>query len=350
MNKKFWSGRRVLLTGHTGFKGAWLSIWLNEMGAHVTGVSLAPTSSPNLFDLANIELFLTNKICDICDLFNLTSIINEVQPEIIFHFAAQSIVRTSYTDPITTFNTNIIGTVNILESARQCNSVKVVVAITTDKVYKNKEHVYPYRESDELGGHDPYSASKAAAEIVISSYRDSFFNEIGISLASGRAGNVIGGGDWSKDRLIPDAIRAWQTGKTLEIRRPYAIRPWQHVLEPLAAYIKLAEKLWESNAFSGAYNFGPFSHESATVKDVISYAQKIYGASDVTWVNETEGPHEAGILALDISKARNILGIAPRWSLNETVSRTINWYTSWYKNANALDLCLKDITDYEKIL
>ena len=350
MDKKFWIGKKVLLTGHTGFKGAWMAIWLSKMGADVTGISLTPSTNPNLFECANISSLINSNICNICNLVALVDVVNSSRPDVIFHFAAQSLVREGYIDPISTFATNILGTANILESVRSSSSVKVVVAITTDKVYRNLEHVYPYRETDELGGYDPYSASKAAAEMVISCYRDSFLNAKGVALASTRAGNVIGGGDWAKNRLIPDAVRAWESGEILEIRRPFAVRPWQHVLEPLAAYIKLAEKLWVSNSFAGAYNFGPLPHEAATVKDVVLLAKKIYGVGEVAWGDGSEGPHEAGWLALDTSKARSTLDLSPRWNLEEAVRRTMNWYSSLHDHTNALDLCIKDITDYEKIL
>jgi len=342
----FWNSKRVLITGHTGFKGTWLSIWLKKLGANVCGVSLNPNSNPNLYELSNINSFLSNHICDVRDYDNLSKICINFRPEIVFHLAAQSLVRASYINPLETFSTNVQGTANLLESLKYVNCLKVIVAITTDKVYKNHEHIFPYRETDELGGHDPYSASKSAAEIVISCFRDSFLNDMGIGVASARSGNVIGGGDWSQDRLIPDAIRSWIKGDPLEIRQPYATRPWQHVLEPILGYLKLAEKLWTSNSYSGAYNFGPMSHEVATVKEVVQMASYIFGNGKVIWGGST-GPHEAISLSLETAKAQHVLGVTPCWSLQEAVHRTINWYKKLQHGIDAYDLCMQDITEYE---
>ena len=347
MTLSFWHGKRVLLTGHTGFKGAWMALWLNRLGAQVTGVSLAPETTPNLFSLAGIQTITDSHFCDIRKSTALATLIKKVQPEIVFHLAAQALVHASYRDPLMTFATNVQGTANVLDALRQIDSVRAVVAITTDKVYKNLEQPYPYRETDALGGHDPYSASKAAAEIVIASYRDSYLNNKGIAVASARAGNVIGGGDWSADRLIPDAIRAWNAKQPLQIRRPQAIRPWQHVLEPVAGYIKLAEQLWQEPTVAGAYNFGPQTHEAATVREVVQLAQGTYGTGQVSWGDGTEGPHEAGWLALEIAKARTALGVQPRWPLVESVQRTIHWYRQQHKGADARALCEADIAAYE---
>jgi CDP-glucose 4,6-dehydratase len=347
MNPDFWHGKRVLLTGHTGFKGAWMALWLQQLGAQVTGISLPPETTPNLFSLASIQPITDSHFCDIRDAATLAALIKKDQPEIVFHLAAQALVHASYRDPLTTFAINIQGTANVLDALRPLDSIRAVVAITTDKVYKNLEQPYPYRETDALGGHDPYSASKAAAEIVIASYRDSYLNEKGIAVASARAGNVIGGGDWSADRLIPDAIRAWNTNLPLQIRHPQAIRPWQHVLEPLAGYITLAQQLWQQPAVAGAYNFGPETHEAATVREVVQHAQAAYGMGEVAWGDGTEGPHEAGWLALEIAKARTVLGVKPRWSLAESVQRTIHWYRQLHDGADARALCLSDITAYE---
>lgn len=343
----FWRGKRVLLTGHTGFKGAWMALCLHRLGAQVTGISLSPATTPNLFSLANIQAISDSHFCDIREAATLAALINKAQPEIVFHLAAQALVHASYRDPLTTFATNVQGTANVLDALRSIGSVRTVVAITTDKVYKNLEQPYPYRETDTLGGHDPYSASKAAAEIVIASYRDSFLKEKGIAVASARAGNVIGGGDWSEDRLIPDAIRAWNMNLPLQIRRPQAIRPWQHVLEPLTGYIKLAEQLWQQPALAGAYNFGPETHEAATVREVVQLAQSDYGKGQVSWGDGSEGPHEAGWLALEIAKARTTLGVKPRWSLAEAVQRTMHWYRQQHDGADARALCQSDIAAYE---
>lgn len=347
MNSDFWKGKQVLLTGHTGFKGAWMALWLNRLGAKVTGISLPPETKPNLFSLASIQTATDNHFCDIRNAVALAELINDAQPEIVFHLAAQALVHASYRDPLTTFATNVQGTANLLDALRPLDSVRAVVAITTDKVYKNLEQPFPYRETDALGGHDPYSASKAAAEIVIASYRDSYLNAKGIAVASARAGNVIGGGDWSADRLIPDAIRAWSTNQKLQIRRPQAIRPWQHVLEPLAGYIKLAEQLWQQPELASAYNFGPQTHEAATVREVVELAQSAYGVGEVSWCDGTAGHHEAGWLALEIAKVRTVLGIKPTWPLAETVQRTIEWYRKQQEGSDAIAMCEADIAAYE---
>lgn len=347
MRKNFWSGRTVLITGHTGFKGSWLALWLNYLGANVIGISLKPISNPNLFNLLYIDDFAQSNYCDIRDSKLINELLRAAKPEIIFHLAAQPLVMLSYRNPIDTYSTNIMGTLNILDAIRETKFVKVVVAVTSDKVYKNIDSYYPYRESDILGGHDPYSASKAACEILISSYRDAFLQKQGIALASARAGNVIGGGDWSEDRLIPDAMRAWQVGRTLEIRRPKAIRPWQHVLEPLHGYLTLAEKLWHQPELAGAYNFGPNTHDTATVKDVIELARTAYGGGEVCYGDGSAGPHESSRLAMEVSRAKMLLNVQPRWSLAEALTRTIAWYQSQLVGEDARSLCLADITDYE---
>lgn len=347
MNANFWKGKRVLLTGHTGFKGAWMALWLYRLGAQVTGVSLPPETEPSLFDLAKIDAITDTHFCDIREATTVAGLIKKAQPEIVFHLAAQALVHASYRDPLMTFSTNVQGTANVLDALRHLDSVRSVVVITTDKVYKNLEQSYPYRETDALGGYDPYSASKAAAEMVIASYRDSYLNDQGIALASARAGNVIGGGDWSADRLIPDAIRAWNSNRPLQIRRPRAVRPWQHVLEPLSGYLQLAEQLWLKPELAGAYNFGPQTHEAATVGEVVRLAQAAYGKGEVIWSDGTEGPHEAGWLALEIAKVRTVLGIKPNWSLTETVQRTIDWYRQQSEGADALTMCEADLAAYE---
>ena len=343
----FWRGKRVLLTGHTGFKGAWMALWLHRLGAIVTGVSLPPATTPNLFNLAGIETITASHFCDVRDASALAALVENAQPEIVFHLAAQALVHASYRDPLATFATNIQGTANLLDALRPLESARVVVAITTDKVYKNVGDTYPYRETDTLGGHDPYSASKAAAEIIIASYRDSYLSDKGIAVASARAGNVIGGGDWSADRLIPDAIRAWNAAELLQIRRPQAIRPWQHVLEPLDGYVQLAERLWHQPHLAGAFNFGPQTHEAATVREVVTLAQDAYGKGQVAWGDGTEGPHEAGWLTLEVAKARTVLGVKPSWSLAEAVQRTMRWYRNQHEGADVLAICEEDIAAYE---
>lgn len=346
-DKNFWFKKRVLVTGHTGFKGGWLILWLNKMGAEVTGIGLAPNTFPSLFELSKISQVCKSHFCDIRDKEKISKIIHNLDPEIVFHLAAQPLVRASYKDPLLTFTTNIIGTANVLECLRGLKSTQVAVMITTDKVYQNNEWVWPYKEDDSLGGHDPYSSSKAASEMVINSYRQSYLSAQGIAVATARAGNVIGGGDWSEDRLIPDAIRSWQSGTELQIRRPEAKRPWQHVLEPISGYLLLAEKLWENAKLEGAYNFGPQSHEAATVRQVIDTALKIHETGNVLYSDTNEGPHEAGWLALEISKAREILGFNPRLSFNEAIERTMRWYMKYAEGTPAISLCERDINSYE---
>jgi len=346
-NADFWRGKRVLVTGHTGFKGGWLALWLQQLGASVTGLALPPNTQPGLFELARVADGMNSHFCDIRAVDRVKAIISECRPEIVLHLAAQALVRASYRDPVATYASNVMGTVHVLDALRGLDSIRVAVMVTTDKVYRNLEHPYPYREDDALSGHDPYSASKAASEIVIASYRDAFLQEQGVAVASARAGNVIGGGDWSEDRLIPDAVRAWQTGQPLEIRRPQAIRPWQHVLEPLAAYLTLAEKLWHQPALAGAYNFGPHTHEAATVKEVIELARTAYGQGEVRYGDGSEGPHEAGWLALETAKARVALDVHAKWNLAETVARTMNWYRAQQAGADARALCLAEITTYQ---
>ncbi|WP_105404087.1 CDP-glucose 4,6-dehydratase [Neorhizobium sp. T7_12] len=345
-DRGFWAGKRVVLTGHTGFKGAWLSIWLGRLGAEVTGIALPPETQPSLFALARPDL-KEGHFQDIRDAARLAELVRSASPEIVMHLGAQALVRPSYQDPLGTFATNVLGTANLLEAVRSVPSTRVIVAITTDKVYRNLEHAFPYRETDHLGGHDPYSASKAASEIVIASYRDSFLREKGVAVASARAGNVIGGGDWSADRLLPDAVRAWQSGNTLSVRRPEAKRPWQHVLEPLSAYLVLAERLWSDPAIGDAFNFGPISHEAAPVRQVIEIARTSFGRGEVQYGDGTEGPHEAGWLALETAKARHMLDIEPRWSLAEAVDRTMKWYRAQNDDADARALCEAEIAEYE---
>ncbi len=345
----FWRGKRVLLTGHTGFKGGWLALWLQRLGAHVTGIALPPDSKPSLFELARVGGGMESRYADIRDAASLRAIIRPARPEIVLHLAAQPLVRASYREPLETFSSNVMGTAHVLDALRGVDSLRVAVMVTTDKVYQNREWPYPYRESDALGGHDPYSASKAASEIVIACYRDAFLAAQGVAVASARAGNVIGGGDWSQDRLIPDAVRAWQSGQVLAIRRPQSIRPWQHVLEPLAGYLTLARKLWEQPALAGAYNFGPQSAEAATVRDVVELARSAYGGGEVHFGDDGAGPHEAGWLALETAKARNALGLVPKWALSESVKRTMAWYRAQQQGADARHLCEAEIAAYEAL-
>jgi len=338
---------RVLVTGHTGFKGSWLVLCLHRLGARVTGISLPPHTSPNLFSLAGIDKLCDSRFCDVREGAALDAMIKQIRPEIVFHLAAQPLVRTSYRDPVETFSTNVMGTAHVLDSLRGSEHTRVAVMVTTDKVYRDGNSQRPYHEDDALGGHDPYSASKAASEMVVASYRDAFLAEQGVAISSARAGNVIGGGDWSEDRLIPDAVRAWQEGRTLEIRRPHAIRPWQHVLEPLTGYLSLAEKLWRQPELAGAYNFGPETHETATVRDVVELARNRYGCGKVHYGNGGDGPHEAEWLALEIAKSADNLGFRPRWALAETVENTMWWYREQNEGAEARALCETQISHYE---
>lgn len=342
----FWHGKRVLVTGHTGFKGGWLVLWLRQLGATVCGIALPPATNPDLFELARVAEGIDSHFCDIRDSEGLAALVRAFRPEIVLHLAAQPLVRASYRYPVATFSSNIMGTAHVLDALRGLDSVRVAVMVTTDKVYRNLEQPYPYREDDALGGHDPYSASKAASEIVIASYRDAFLKEQGVVVASARAGNVIGGGDWSEDRLIPDAVRAWQTDEILEIRCPQAIRPWQHVLEPLHGYLTLAEQLWHHPDLAGAYNFGPPTQEAATVKEVVELARQAYAKGTVRYGDGSSGPHEAGWLALETAKARVALDVQPRWNLAETVTRTMVWYQAQHAGADARELCLAEIARY----
>jgi CDP-glucose 4,6-dehydratase len=345
LDANFWCGKKVLLTGHTGFKGAWLTFWLKQLGAEITGISLPPAATPNLFDLAEIASLCDSHFFDIRDATALAACIRKTEPAVVFHLAAQPLVRASYREPLATCAVNIMGTANLLEALRG-SSVQVAVMVTTDKVYRNKEWLWPYREDDALGGHDPYSASKAACEIVIDSYRQAFLAEQGMAVASVRAGNVIGGGDWSEDRLLPDAVRAWLAGKVLHIRRPNSVRPWQHVLEPLAGYLILAQQLWSNIGLAGAYNFGPTTNETATVREMVELARTAYGSGDVQYGDSSQGPYESGWLMLEIAKAKHLLGFYPCFSLIEAVERTMTWYKAQSRGVDVRSLCKKDILFY----
>lgn len=344
----FWRGRRVLVTGHTGFKGSWLAFWLIRQGADVIGYALPPETEPSLFVALDLARSLRHFAGDLADQDRLASIVREHQPDVIFHLAAQPLVRASYADPIRTFATNAMGTAHLLEAVRRADGTRVIVVATTDKVYENDELGRSFREDDRLGGHDPYSASKAASELIVASYRASFLRERGVALATARAGNVIGGGDWSADRLIPDAVRAWSKGAAMLVRRPASTRPWQHVLEPLHGYLRLAELLSRQPEAAGAFNFGPPPADVADVRSVIELACASYGAGDVVIANEIQGPHEAMSLALDPAKAQERLGIAPRWPLRSAVERTMRWYAAFDAGAPAAALCEQDIADFER--
>jgi CDP-glucose 4,6-dehydratase len=347
MNQSFWKDKQVLLTGHTGFKGSWLALWLQSMGAKVHGYSLAPSTQPNLFTLTNVlDGMASHTIADIRNGQKIHELINKVKPEIVFHMAAQPLVRYSYQEPVETYAVNIMGTVNLLEAVHQSPSIRVVVNITTDKCYENLERLWAYREDEALGGYDPYSSSKACSEIITAAYRRSFLAEKSIGVATARAGNVIGGGDWSEDRLIPDFFRAVTNKETLLIRSPNAIRPWQHVLEPLSGYLNLAEKLYdEPSKYSDAWNFGPSDDSAKPVSWVLNkLTEKIPNAK---WsVDENSQSHEASLLKLDSSKAKALLDWKTRWSLDESLSKTVEWQNQFKAGVNLREFSHSQIINY----
>lgn len=354
MTIDFWRDKNVFVTGHTGFKGGWLTLWLHQLGATVHGYALDPLTRPNLFETANVGPALaTDTRSTLGDLASLREAMNQAQPEVIFHLAAQPLVRESYRDPLGTLATNVMGTAHVLESARFTPSVRAIVLVTTDKIYENREWIYPYREVDPLGGHDLYSASKAASEIVAASYRASFFSEKSersVRIATARAGNVIGGGDWAADRLVPDCLRAFMDGLPVVLRFPDAVRPWQHVLEPLAGYLRLAEKLLSSDgdSFATAWNFGPDPAGDATVGEVAALAARLWGnRAGVEHLPSPDDPHEAGLLRLDSTRARIVLGWQPRWSLPTALAHTISWYQTWIKGEDMNAVTLEQLRAYE---
>jgi len=330
MNPAFWKGKTVFVTGHTGFKGSWLSLWLQSLGARVTGYALEPPTKPSLFELAGVARSMESIMGDIRDLPALMTALKRAKPQLVIHMAAQSLVRESYADPVGTYATNIMGTVNLLEASREVKSVRTVVIVTSDKCYENRERIRGYREDEAMGGHDPYSSSKGCAELVTAAYRRSFFSRAGTAVATARAGNVIGGGDWSKDRLVPDAINAFISRKALRIRSPNAVRPWQYVLDPLSGYLTLAERLWEDGpAFSGAWNFGPEDHEVRPVSWIVGELVRRWGNDAVWETDPAPQPHEAGLLKLDCSKAQTRLNWRPRVDLETALDWTIEWYRKY---------------------
>jgi len=352
IDSEFWKGKKVFLTGHTGFKGSWLSLWLTMMGAEVTGFALEPPTKPSLFELCNIEKKVNSVIGDIRDYNKLHKTINDYKPEIVIHMAAQPIVRESYINPAETYEINVMGTVNLLETIRKSKGIKAVVNVTTDKCYENKEWLWGYRENEPLGGYDPYSNSKACSELVTSSYRNSFFNsdtykDHGVALATARAGNVIGGGDWAKDRLIPDCIRSILDGSPIIIRNPNSIRPWQHVLEPLGGYLLLARKLYEyGSEYASAWNFGPDDKDCKTVGYIVSKMCELWGEGAKFNLDNGSNPHEANFLKLDCSKSKYKLGWEPKWSLDTALEKIVDW-TKAYKSKKDLEaVCYAQIKEY----
>ena len=352
----FWKGKRVFVTGHTGFKGSWLCMWLHELGAIVQGYSLSTPTQPALFTEAHLDKKILSEEGDIRDFEHLYHCMQPFKPEIVLHLAAQSLVRLSYELPMETYATNVMGTVSLFEAIRQTGGVKAVVNVTSDKCYENREWLWGYREDEAMGGFDPYSSSKGCAELITASYRQSFFHpdtyhEHGCAIASARAGNVIGGGDWASDRLIPDILHAFSHQKSVEIRHPNAIRPWQHVLEPLSGYLLLAEKLYTHGVeFSGAWNFGPQDSEAQPVQWIVENLVSLWG-NDASWRNDNRShPHEAHYLKLDCSKAKMSLGWQPKWGLDQTLSRIVAWHKAWHQGADMYDYTVSEINDYRKLV
>ena len=342
---QFWSGKRVFVTGHTGFKGAWLALWLASLGTRVAGYALQPPSSPSLWALVEAKAGIASTIADIRDLEALAKAIESFQPDIVFHLAAQSLVRPSYEDPVGTYATNVMGTVHVLEAVRKAGGVRALVNVTSDKCYENLETGQAYSESDPMGGRDPYSSSKGCAELVTAAYRASFPG--GAAIASARAGNVIGGGDWAQDRIVPDIVRAAVAGKAVQVRNPRAVRPWQHVLEPVAGYLELAERLHDAPAtFSGGWNFGPDEKDAVPVEKVVSTFTRLWGPPASWAADQGEHPHEAHFLKLDSSKARSRLGWKPRLGLQLALEWTVGWYKTQAQGADARQLTLAQIERY----
>lgn len=351
VNPDFWHGKRVLLTGHTGFKGSWLSLWLQSMGAVVRGISLKPPTNPALFEVARVAEGMDHQVADIRDYKKVKVLVASFKPEILVHMAAQPLVRLSYLEPIDTYATNVMGTVHMLEAARHAGSLRAIVNITTDKCYDNKEWAWGYREDEPMGGHDPYSSSKGCVELLSSAYRQSFLKNAGIAMATARAGNVIGGGDWALDRLVPDILKALEQQQPVQIRNPHAVRPWQHVLEPLSGYLMLAESLFENGQKDAeGWNFGPRDEDAKPVQWIVEHLCQTWGGSANWTVQPGDHPHEAHFLKLDISKARQRLHWAPRWSLQTALGQITQWHQAWLAGQDMRDICLQQIKNYQTTL
>ncbi len=351
-DQKFWRRRKVFVTGHTGFKGSWLCLWLHKLGADVTGYALKPPTVPSLFTLSRIDGLVKSVIADVRDSGLLREAIRSAAPEIVIHMAAQPLVLDSYKNPVETYDTNIMGTINVLEAIRTCNSVKALINVTTDKCYENREWIWGYRENDPLGGYDPYSNSKACSELVTKAYRSSFFNpgnysKHGVGIASARAGNVIGGGDWTAGRLVPDCAMALLKGEKIRIRNPHAIRPWQHVLEPLCGYLTLAERLChEGPGYGESWNFGPNDDDARPVEWVAKSICAKWGENSGYEIDTVEHPYEAGYLKLDCSKAKTGLGWYPRWDLEKAIDSVVRWTRAYRENKDMREICLMQIEEY----
>lgn len=352
MNAAFWHGKRVFLTGHTGFKGSWISLWLQGLGVELTGYALNPPTAPSLFEVGRVGEAMRSITADIRDIDRVKREMAAAKPDIVIHMAAQALVRESYSDPVETYSSNVMGTVNVLEAVRNTPTVRAVVNVTTDKCYENREWVWGYRESEPVGGFDPYSNSKACSELVTAAYRSSFFHaeehaEHGVALASARAGNVIGGGDWAKDRLIPDIIRAFQSKESLKIRSPNAIRPWQHVLEPLRGYLMLAEKLYQDGPrWAEAWNFGPLEQDNQPVAKVVQYFSERWGGCNKWSIDEEPHPHEAKYLRLDCAKAKAQLGWVPRWRFDQALDAVVDWNRAYLHGENMQSFSSSQIKSY----
>jgi len=344
----FWKGKRVLVTGHTGFKGGWLCLWLHTLGAELCGLSLEPPTTPNLFQVVELQRLMRSVIGDIRDPRNVSNVFSEFRPEVVFHLAAQPLVLSSYRDPVQTYETNVMGTVNLLEAVRTSTSTQVVINVTSDKCYQNRDDGQAYTEDDPMGGNDPYSSSKGCSELITAAYRQSFINKMGIGLATARAGNVIGGGDWAEDRLVPDTLKAFEAKRPVLLRHPNAVRPWQHVLDPICGYIILGEALWHDRLrFSRGWNFGPSQTSQRNVSWVVEHLSRAWGG-DTSWVTHaaTDTPYEANSLKLNPARTYQELGWRVKWDLEEALDKTVDWHRTWKNGGNCREKVFEQIHQY----